>query len=1104
MIYTKRAIIINDNDLSSDINSKASTTTAIAEEQRIYYRSLVEGPPSGAALPTTWITNNGDIWNNTATVTATNGWTRKITPIANGTGSTVTKYLYLYTCIQKKTVSGDITYTPILLDESTTVIDGGNIITGSIAANKISVQSLSAIKADLGTITAGVIKHDTVGGTGGIWISADTDTPNNVTVGTSGARKDWRLLVNNTFGVTTGGGLYATSANISGEIEATSGTIGGCTIDANGKLWVPAANITGTLTASQVDVSGIITSGGIVTNTLTGGTFNTTDYIRVSTQASSSLAIGTSGSKTDWRIIAGKTFGVDKSGNLYATSVNLTGAIDATSGTIGSDATSGNRWQIGSQSIWNGISSMTSTTASGIYIGVDGIRNYNATSGAYVNITNGKITAQAAEIHGEVYADEGMIGGWRIGTDTNKSLHNGSTDTSPTPASGTVILSKGLTLSSASGNLPAATYAITAGTNFGVTTDGTLYATGAVLGNYATQTYANTAASNERSTYITVMSSTGIAIHPSTWSQTEGSSYANYLLLNGDGLNIYKGGVSVALYGENARVGPVENGYSRVELSGTGIDFKRQTSSSDYATLAHIGYDEGNASSGTDTAPYYTFGTRASSISRNNESNEWTTYTGIGNWSTSGGSNNIAAGYCSSAEGYNTIAKGVCTHAEGYATLAAGHRSHAEGDGTYAVGRAAHAEGSSAIASGHYAHAEGDHTTASSSESHAEGNHTTASGYASHAEGGYTTASGSNSHAEGYYATADGSTSHAGGFGVIAGYSYQTVIGKYNNNNADSAFEIGWGTSSTSKNILTVKNDGDLYVTGNIYYGCDGDGTSTGGTQAGAGGGGGASITLNGSSTSSASFYAPTSAGTSGYYLKSNGSNSAPTWTSLTIPSITLNGSSNTTPSFYAPTTAGTNGYYLKSNGSGAPSWTSFPTIPTIKLNNSTNTSPSFYAPTTGGTSGYYLKSNGSTSAPTWASLTVPSITLNGSSNTSPSFYAPTSAGTSGQYLKSNGSGAPSWATLPISGTSVQYGTTSSTISVSNNSYASQKISFGSSFSSAPTVVACFKGASTAYAFGSMSISVYDVTETEFYVRIFNNGTGATRTPYVSWIAVGN
>ena len=90
------------------------------------------------------------------------------------------------------------------------------------------------------------------------------------------------------------------------------------------------------------------------------------------------------------------------------------------------------------------------------------------------------------------------------------------------------------------------------------------------------------------------------------------------------------------------------------------------------------------------------------------------------------------------------------------------------------------------------------------------------------------------------------------------------------------------------------------------------------------------SVTLNGSSSTSPSFYAPTGAGTSGQYLKSSGTG-APTWTNFpTIPSITLNGSSNTSPSFYAPTTAGTSGYYLKSSGSGAPTWTAFPTIPTV------------------------------------------------------------------------------------------------------------------------------------------------------------------------------
>ena len=45
----------------------------------------------------------------------------------------------------------------------------------------------------------------------------------------------------------------------------------------------------------------------------------------------------------------------------------------------------------------------------------------------------------------------------------------------------------------------------------------------------------------------------------------------------------------------------------------------------------------------------------------------------------------------------------------------------------------------------------------------------------------------------------------------------------------------------------------------------------------------------------------------------------------ITMPaatSVSLNGSSTTSASFYAPTTAGTDGQVLKSNGSGAPTWT--------------------------------------------------------------------------------------------------------------------------------------------------------------------------------------
>ena len=88
-----------------------------------------------------------------------------------------------------------------------------------------------------------------------------------------------------------------------------------------------------------------------------------------------------------------------------------------------------------------------------------------------------------------------------------------------------------------------------------------------------------------------------------------------------------------------------------------------------------------------------------------------------------------------------------------------------------------------------------------------------------------------------------------------------------------------------------------------------------------------------------------------------------------TVPTITLNGSTTTSPSFYAPTGAGTSGYYLKSNGSGAPSWTAFPNIPTISQTLTSgveiaqvtvgSTTTKLYAPTGGSTYTLPLAANG-------------------------------------------------------------------------------------------------------------------------------------------------
>ena len=77
---------------------------------------------------------------------------------------------------------------------------------------------------------------------------------------------EWRIIAGKNFGVTKEGELYASSAHIKGEITATSGTIGTCKINEEGKLEVPAARITGTLSASQINTSQLFISTNNLTN----------------------------------------------------------------------------------------------------------------------------------------------------------------------------------------------------------------------------------------------------------------------------------------------------------------------------------------------------------------------------------------------------------------------------------------------------------------------------------------------------------------------------------------------------------------------------------------------------------------------------------------------------------------------------------------------------------------------------------------------------------------------------------------------------------------------------------------------------------------------
>ena len=120
------------------------TPTEIVSTHRIYYRTATAN--SSLAAPTTWVEE--------ATGNVYNAWTTKVPPLAASTDENATKYLYLYTCEQRKRLDGTIQCTKVLLDENTTVIDGGQIITNSVTANQIAASTITSEELAASSITA--------------------------------------------------------------------------------------------------------------------------------------------------------------------------------------------------------------------------------------------------------------------------------------------------------------------------------------------------------------------------------------------------------------------------------------------------------------------------------------------------------------------------------------------------------------------------------------------------------------------------------------------------------------------------------------------------------------------------------------------------------------------------------------------------------------------------------------------------------------------------------------------------------------------------------------------------------------------------------------
>ena len=136
------------------VADKADKSNAVARTQRIYYRKTSSGAPSANK---TWLATSGTGYGN---------WSLKVPQMTSGT----TKYPYLYTAVQTQTVAqmaagNACSCSAVLLDDTTTVIDGGTIITGTVNANAVNASSGTFDTANIpnlnaSKITAGDISAD--------------------------------------------------------------------------------------------------------------------------------------------------------------------------------------------------------------------------------------------------------------------------------------------------------------------------------------------------------------------------------------------------------------------------------------------------------------------------------------------------------------------------------------------------------------------------------------------------------------------------------------------------------------------------------------------------------------------------------------------------------------------------------------------------------------------------------------------------------------------------------------------------------------------------------------------------------------------------------
>lgn len=351
---------------------------------------------------------------------------------------------------------------------------------------------------------------------------------------------------------------------------------------------------TNTIDATLTSKGLILSKGGIE-----AGTKNTTNYIYIYSDddATNHKLTINSHEASDWRIVAGKNFGVDKAGNLYASGANIQGQVTITSGSnvytkTEADAaydkkgaasavqTNLDNLEIGGRNLLVGtadsISKATTATSSYVTQILYDTPNQETLSALRFS-ANDEVTLSfdwkitSASTYGnariEWYGTKGssemtyiapLINPFATFSASNTSGHVATT----VKLTSATILSKRIVLRIDNSNL-------------------TLTISNLKLekGNKATDwTPAPEDLAATATNYITKIDERGITIHP------EDPTSSNYLQINSDGISINTVKGTIAKYGESIRLG---DSSTYLEITSNIVEFFDNKKS-----MAKFGYDE--------------------------------------------------------------------------------------------------------------------------------------------------------------------------------------------------------------------------------------------------------------------------------------------------------------------------------------------------------------------------------------------------------------------------------------------------------------------------------------------------------------------------------